>query len=105
MLNTRNVLKANVYISHRPPGVYQICIDNTFSRFTSKLVYLYLVTFVAEQWEKYAKEVQDISFTMENFTVSICIAHGEVLKLFSHKFILHIVFIWFPFLSLLLQYM
>ncbi|XP_064611881.1 transmembrane emp24 domain-containing protein 5-like [Liolophura sinensis] len=69
----------------RTEGVYQICIDNTFSRFTSKLVYLYLVTFVAEQWEKYAKEVQDISFTMENFTTSLTSVQKSISTMFRFQ--------------------
>ncbi|XP_046360313.2 transmembrane emp24 domain-containing protein 6-like [Haliotis rufescens] len=41
-------------------GYYQVCFDNTQSRFGSRLVYFYLVTIVMEKWIQYMKDVVDI---------------------------------------------
>jgi hypothetical protein len=56
-------------------GVYEICIDNSFSRFSTKLVYFYLVTYSVKDWEKYAKDVENLEMEMSigNFSVSILI--------------------------------
>ena len=44
--------------------------DNTNSRIHFKLVYVYIVTYVEEEWEQYNKEIVDLQFTVVNFTVS-----------------------------------
>ena len=41
------------------------------SRLHSKLVYVYIVTYVQDEWENYVKEIEDLHITMGNFTVSI----------------------------------
>jgi hypothetical protein len=51
-------------------GYYEICIDNQFSRFQSKLVNLYVTTFRYDQWEKYTSDVEAIDANVANFTVS-----------------------------------
>ena len=38
---------------------------------SSKLVYVYLVTYVEEEWAKYRQEIEDVQLTVVNFTVSI----------------------------------
>ncbi|KAL3861727.1 hypothetical protein ACJMK2_007751, partial [Sinanodonta woodiana] len=48
-------------------GDYSICIDNTLSRFSSKLVYMYLVTYVLSEWVQYAKELDDVDVTVSKF--------------------------------------
>ncbi|XP_046556718.1 transmembrane emp24 domain-containing protein 5-like [Haliotis rubra] len=53
------------------PGIYQVCFDNTQSRFSSKLVFFYLVTFVMEQWSKYVMEVTEIQGIATNFSASL----------------------------------
>ncbi|XP_052820869.1 transmembrane emp24 domain-containing protein 6-like isoform X1 [Mya arenaria] len=50
---------------------YAICLDNTQSRMASKLVYVYLVTYVEEEWSKYRQEIEDLSLTVSNFTDTI----------------------------------
>ncbi|WAR14771.1 TMED6-like protein, partial [Mya arenaria] len=52
-------------------GPYAICLDNTQSRMASKLVYVYLVTYVEEEWSKYRQEIEDLSLTVSNFTDTI----------------------------------
>ncbi|KAK3599621.1 hypothetical protein CHS0354_035864, partial [Potamilus streckersoni] len=52
-------------------GDYSICIDNTLSRFSSKLVYFYMVTYVTSEWEKYIKELDDVQVAVSSFTTSI----------------------------------
>jgi len=38
-------------------GVYQICLDNQFSRFAAKLVNLYITTFSHDDWDKFTEEI------------------------------------------------
>ena len=51
-------------------GYYKVCIDNTPYRFTDKLVYIYIVTYVIEEWAQYMEEIQSVSLTAQNFSVS-----------------------------------
>jgi hypothetical protein len=39
-------------------GYYSVCLDNQFSKFSAKLVNLYLTTFRYDEWEKFAEELQ-----------------------------------------------
>ncbi|KAL4221529.1 Golgi ribbon formation [Mactra antiquata] len=60
--------------TYLPPiykGPYAICLDNTMSRMASKLVFVYLVTYVEEEWEKYRNELEDVSLTVSNFSYII----------------------------------
>jgi len=48
-----------------------MCIDNTVSRFASKLVSLYVASFKRDEWEKYIQELTDAEVTVGNFTNSL----------------------------------
>ena len=52
-------------------GTYAICVDNTFSRFSSKLVYLYIITYVVADWQTFADEMKSFDGSVGNFTVGI----------------------------------
>lgn len=52
-------------------GYFQVCIDNTPYRFSAKLVYIYIVTYIMEEWAQYVEEIQSISLTAQNFSVNI----------------------------------
>ena len=52
-------------------GYYSVCLDNQFSRFSAKLVNLYLTTFRYDEWEKFSQELQDMDITVENFTMAL----------------------------------
>jgi hypothetical protein len=52
-------------------GYYAMCIDNTVSRFASKLVSLYVASFKRDEWEKYIQELTDAEVTVGNFTNSL----------------------------------
>jgi protein ERP2 len=52
-------------------GVYSFCFDNSLSRFTSKLVYVYLLSYTEEDWRSYAKEMQDYHSEVENVSKSL----------------------------------
>merc|ERR1719397_1330210 len=52
-------------------GYYSVCLDNQFSRFSAKLVNLYLTTFRYDEWEKFSQELQDMDVTVENFTQTL----------------------------------
>jgi len=57
--------------SIQTPGYYAMCIDNTVSRFASKLVSLYVASFKRDEWEKYIQELTDAEVTVSNFTNSL----------------------------------
>ena len=46
-------------------GYYSVCLDNQFSRFSGKLVNLYMTTFKYDEWEEMAKEIE-VSGTLVN---------------------------------------
>ena len=52
-------------------GYYSVCLDNQFSRFSAKMVNLYLTTFRYDEWEKFSQELQDMDVTVENFTSTL----------------------------------
>ena len=58
MLKTHNLVNSFA-------GVYGFCIDNTFSRFSAKLVYFYLVTYVVAEWELFTQELQKLIFPLK----------------------------------------
>ena len=39
-------------------GYWSVCLDNQFSKFSAKMVNLYLTTFRYDEWEKFAEELQ-----------------------------------------------
>ena len=41
------------------------------TRFSAKLVNLYLTTFRYDEWEKFSAELQDMDVTVENFTSTL----------------------------------
>ncbi|XP_076306576.1 transmembrane emp24 domain-containing protein 6-like [Tachypleus tridentatus] len=64
-------------------GYYQLCIDNSLSRFMSKLVSLYVNSFVKDEWNKYVKELNSLDITVTNFTRTLMTVGehiGEMLK-------------------------
>uniref|UniRef100_A0A1W7RAL6 Transmembrane emp24 domain-containing protein 6 n=1 Tax=Hadrurus spadix TaxID=141984 RepID=A0A1W7RAL6_9SCOR len=68
-------------------GYYQLCIDNSLSRFASKLVSLYLNSFKRNEWESYIKELEDLDITVTNFTgvlKNVDVRVGEMLKFQDH---------------------
>ncbi|CAE1143282.1 TMED6 [Acanthosepion pharaonis] len=52
-------------------GIYEVCFDNSYSRFAAKLVYFYMSAFVPEHWDGYVKEIEDVYRTVANFSVSL----------------------------------
>lgn len=52
-------------------GYYAVCIDNQFSRFTGKLVNLYITVIKYDEWDQYAKELEELHLNIQNFTVSL----------------------------------
>ncbi|KAK3104501.1 hypothetical protein FSP39_003575 [Pinctada imbricata] len=66
-------------------GDYHICIDNTYARFSTKLVYVYIVTFVMEEWSKYVQEVHDVNSAVVNFTTSISAVEMSIEMVKMHQ--------------------
>ncbi|BET03328.1 emp24/gp25L/p24 family/GOLD [Nesidiocoris tenuis] len=52
-------------------GYYQVCVDNQFSRFASKVVNVYMTVIRYDQWDAYAKEIEALDLSVANFTSSI----------------------------------
>jgi len=52
-------------------GYYSVCLDNQFSRFSAKLVNLYITTFRYDEWEKFSQELEEMDVTVENFTLAL----------------------------------
>jgi len=50
--------------------VYSFCFDNGLSRYSSKIVYFYLLSYKAEQWHSFAEEIQDYQGGIQNFSAS-----------------------------------
>lgn len=50
-------------------GYYAVCIDNQFSRFAGKLISLYLTVIKYDEWDRYAKEINELEVSVQNFTV------------------------------------
>lgn len=66
-------------------GAYQVCFDNTASRFAEKLVYIYLVTYVPEEWSKYLQEIQSVSASVQNFTGALAGVQSSIEKVKIHQ--------------------
>ncbi|XP_069114716.1 transmembrane emp24 domain-containing protein 6-like isoform X1 [Argopecten irradians] len=79
--------KSEVTIQHlvKIAGVYTICLDNQFSRMASKLVYVYLITFVPAEWTKYVQEIEDMNMAVSNFTHSISIVQKSLEEAKLHQ--------------------
>jgi len=50
------------------------------SMMASKLVYVYLVTYVEEEWTKYREEIEELHITVGNFSVSTCERDVNVIR-------------------------
>ncbi|KAL3861724.1 hypothetical protein ACJMK2_008034 [Sinanodonta woodiana] len=66
-------------------GDYSICIDNTLSRFSSKLVHLYMVAYITSGWEKYMKEIEDVNLAVSNFSTSINTVELSINEVLKHQ--------------------
>lgn len=53
------------------PGYYAFCIDNSPSRFTGKIISLYVASFKRDEWESYVGELSGLEVTVSNFTTSL----------------------------------
>jgi hypothetical protein len=49
-------------------GYYSVCLDNQFSKFSAKLVNIYITTFRYDEWEKFSEELKDLDMSVGNFT-------------------------------------
>ncbi|KAI4460454.1 transmembrane emp24 domain-containing protein [Holotrichia oblita] len=67
-------------------GYYSVCIDNQFSRFADKLVNLYITVVRYDQWEKYAKELEEINLNMENFTTTIVTVERNINEMLQYQY-------------------
>lgn len=52
-------------------GYYSVCVDNQFSRFSEKLVNLYITVIKYDQWEQFNKEIEEMNLSVQNVTSSL----------------------------------
>merc|ERR1712200_366690 len=50
-------------------GYYSVCLDNQFSRFSAKLVNLYITTFRYDEWEKFSQDLQDNAGYVQTWSI------------------------------------
>jgi len=53
-------------------GEYSFCFDNGMSRFSSKIVYFYVLSYSDADWESFTNEVEEFRGELQNFTASFC---------------------------------
>nr|KAG5695338.1 hypothetical protein BaRGS_006562 [Batillaria attramentaria] len=75
------------------PDTIAVCIDNTFSRFAGKLVYLYFVSFVMADWSRYVQEITDINILAEKLHVVEASINGIKNAQSQQRF--HIISDWY----------
>ena len=51
-------------------GIYAICLDNRLSKFSSKIIHVYVNSYFDTDWEKYVEEYQNSVSSLANFSVS-----------------------------------
>ncbi|KAL3861729.1 hypothetical protein ACJMK2_008037 [Sinanodonta woodiana] len=73
---------------------YSVCIDNTLSRFSSKLVYIYLVTYLHTEWAQYVKEIQEVHVTVSRFMDSINIVENSTNEVRNYQAVTRMQFTW-----------
>lgn len=74
------------YLLRSVTGYFQVCLDNTPYRFSGKLVYIYIVTYIMEEWAQYMEEIQSVSLTAQNFSVSKNSLMNKQDVFFKHTF-------------------
>ncbi|XP_048753567.1 transmembrane emp24 domain-containing protein 5-like [Ostrea edulis] len=78
-------------------GAYQFCFDNTVSKLAGKLVYIYIVTYVPEEWTKYVKEIESVSASVLNFTGALAGVQTSIeqVKLHQTESRMHVIKDWY----------
>lgn len=70
------------------PGYYTFCIDNSPSKFVSKMVSLYVASFKRDDWERFVGDLTGYDVTVSNFTKSLANVDaniGSILKSLDHS--------------------
>ncbi|BFZ23449.1 hypothetical protein BsWGS_26488 [Bradybaena similaris] len=52
-------------------GTYAVCLHNAFSRLGSTLVYVYIVTFVMQEWIQFQHELTEVNILAANFSSTL----------------------------------
>ncbi|XP_015917190.1 transmembrane emp24 domain-containing protein 6 [Parasteatoda tepidariorum] len=68
-----------------PGGFYLLCIDNSLSRFASKLVSMYVNSFKRDKWEDYVKELEAADVTVTNFTETLQTVDGRIGEMLKYQ--------------------
>ncbi|KAL3862041.1 hypothetical protein ACJMK2_008038 [Sinanodonta woodiana] len=75
-------------------GDYSVCIDNTLSRFSSKLVYIYLVTYLHTEWTQYVRELEEVHVTVSRFMDSINTVENSTNEVRNYQAVTRMQFAW-----------
>lgn len=78
-------------------GYFQVCLDNTPYRFSGKLVYIYIVTYIMEEWAQYMEEIQSVSLTAQNFSRSLTEVQTSIdaVKFHQSESRMHVIRDWY----------
>ncbi|KAL3861728.1 hypothetical protein ACJMK2_007752 [Sinanodonta woodiana] len=75
-------------------GDYSICIDNTLSRFSSRSVYIHLVTYIPSEWAQYVRELEEVHVTVARFTESINSVENSTNQVLNYQTITRMDYAW-----------
>ncbi|XP_062588057.1 transmembrane emp24 domain-containing protein 5-like [Saccostrea cucullata] len=91
--------KSEGFISYKATmeGYHHVCMDNTHSRFSGKIVYIYIVTYIMEEWAKYMEEIQSISLTAQNFSRTLTDVQTsiDIVRFHQSESRMHVVRDWY----------
>lgn len=68
-------------------GYYSICVDNQFSKFSAKLVNLYITVIRYDQWNKFNQELEEMDLSVENFTNSIVGVEKNINQMLQYQYV------------------
>ncbi|ESO06964.1 hypothetical protein HELRODRAFT_77167 [Helobdella robusta] len=66
-------------------GVYTVCMDNRLSRYSNKIVFLFMNSYFEADWEKLSKDIQDLYDGVANVTHYFSILDENVKKMMGYK--------------------
>ncbi|KAK3795399.1 hypothetical protein RRG08_000710 [Elysia crispata] len=62
-------------------GVLAMCIDNVFDHYGFKVVYVYMVSIVMQEWIKYHEELEKVNVLASNFSESLSSVENSIIQM------------------------
>ncbi|RUS89251.1 hypothetical protein EGW08_002994 [Elysia chlorotica] len=66
-------------------GTMALCIDNVFDRYGYKVVYVYMVSIIMQEWFKYQNELENIKILASNFSESLTSVESSIVQMRSSQ--------------------